>query len=507
MEMLLTREELWYVIDTPKPTVNSSQWEKDDKKARATMGLCIAESQYGLIKAATSAKDFWCNLKKYHEKVTVTSRVSMLKRLCNLNLLEDGDLECHLFEVEELFDRLTQAGQELAESLKVAMILRSLPESYSGLVTALEGRPDEDLTLELVKSKLLDEFERRKERSVQSSGEYPSEMKALKSLSNRNTSEWRCFRCKQKGHLKSDCPVQQEEKEQRSEHKKKKKSESSAAKQAAVNDRSAVLFLANEVRSCGWIIDSGASVHMCNDKRLFESIDDENVSDVVLADGRSVKAFGSGTVKMAGVNGCGGIVDVILEKALYVPSLNSGLLSVKMLTSKGFFVNFRKNGCDIVDAAGKVVVKGNRCGSLYKLKTVEQARKEDSKKQCVQYQASVAVRDPREPEEVERQEEDMSGKPSERVVLDDPDDGEDQDEPEEFYDASSSFPDDPPFEEELQDEAMFFKKSFPRVRGKFGVNCDVEGPIQEVRKKSVAVKSAGKKRKVPESSCTSKMAG
>lgn len=446
MEMLLTREELWYVIDTPKPTVNSSQWEKDDKKARATMGLCIAESQYGLIKAATSAKDFWSNLKKYHEKVTVTSRVSMLKRLCSLNLLEDGDLECHLFEVEELFDRLTQAGQELAESLKVAMILRSLPE-------------------------------------------------------------WRCFRCKQKGHLKSDCPVQQEEKEQRSEHKKKKKSESSAAKQAAVNDRSAVLFLANEEQSCGWIIDSGASVHMCNDKRLFESIDDENVSDVVLADGRSVKAFGSGTVKMAGVNGCGGIVDVILEKALYVPSLNSGLLSVKMLTSKGFFVNFRKNGCDIVDAAGKVVVKGNRCGSLYKLKTVDQAQKEDRKKQCVQYQASVAVCDHCEPEEVERQEEVMSGKPSERVVLDDPDDGEDQDEPEEFYDASSSFPDDPPFEEELQDEAMFFEKSFPRVRGKFGVNCDVEGPIQEVRKKSVTVKSAGKKRKVPESSCTSKMAG
>lgn len=120
MEMLLTREDLWYVIESPKPAVNPGQWEKDDKKARATMGLCIEENQYGLIRTAASAMAFWNSLKQYHEKVTVTSRVSLLKRLCNLNLLEDGDLECHLFEIEELFDRLTQAGQELAESLKVA---------------------------------------------------------------------------------------------------------------------------------------------------------------------------------------------------------------------------------------------------------------------------------------------------------------------------------------------------------------------------------------------------
>lgn len=52
-----------------------------------------------------------------------------------------------------------------------------------------------------------------------------------------------------------------------------------------------------------------------------------------------MKASGCETVKMTGVNGCDEvIVDVILEKALYVPSLNSGLLSVKMVNSKGFFV-------------------------------------------------------------------------------------------------------------------------------------------------------------------------
>lgn len=50
------------------------------------------------------------------------------------------------------------------------------------------------------------------------------------------------------------------------------------------------------------------------------------------------------------------------------------------------------------------------------------------------------------PEELERQEDVMSGKPSQHVMMNDPDDGEEHDEPRKFHDASSSFPKDPLFE-------------------------------------------------------------
>lgn len=45
----------------------------------------------------------------------------------------------------------------------VAMLFSSLLESYGSLVTALESRPEEDLTLEFVKGKLLDEWRRREQ--------------------------------------------------------------------------------------------------------------------------------------------------------------------------------------------------------------------------------------------------------------------------------------------------------------------------------------------------------
>ncbi|XP_055642988.1 uncharacterized protein LOC129779507 [Toxorhynchites rutilus septentrionalis] len=127
------------------------------------MEMLLIREDLCLVKTTTNAIDFWNALRDYHEKVTVTSRVSLLRKLCNLNLLEGGDMEAHLFEVEELFSRLENADLKLEQPIKIAMMLRSLPDSYGGLITALESRSDEDLTTELVKSKLLDEHERQRE--------------------------------------------------------------------------------------------------------------------------------------------------------------------------------------------------------------------------------------------------------------------------------------------------------------------------------------------------------
>lgn len=56
MEMLLTREDLFHVIDEAKPEPVTPQWTKEDKKARATIGVAIEDNQLGLIKSATSAR-------------------------------------------------------------------------------------------------------------------------------------------------------------------------------------------------------------------------------------------------------------------------------------------------------------------------------------------------------------------------------------------------------------------------------------------------------------------
>lgn len=44
----------------------------------------------------------------------------------------------------------------------MSMILCSLPDSYDTLITAIERKPKDDLTLNFVKTKLIDDYRRRK---------------------------------------------------------------------------------------------------------------------------------------------------------------------------------------------------------------------------------------------------------------------------------------------------------------------------------------------------------
>lgn len=361
MEMLLTRDDYWFAVEDPKPEPVTSDWRKANQKALATIVLFLEDSQMNLVKGVTTARDAWTKLKSYHEKASMTSRVSLLKRICSLNLVEgraEGpDMERHLYELDELFDRLQCAGQVLEPSLKIAMVLRSLPDSYDVLVTALESRKDEDLTMEIVKQKLLDEWQRRTERSVSSS--FGTGESALKSVAKRQE-EKVCFHCRKPGHFRRNCRLFLKQRGDDDEG-------TAEAKQATEKERS-VCFAVRKNRQKGrWIIDSGCSGHMTNDKEFFSKLEKADV-DVVLADGSVVKAAGVGEGSIQCIDGAGNPKKIFVKNVLFIPSLYSGLLSVRTLLQKGFKVEFGASSCSIVGQAGGVVALGELRENLFELK-------------------------------------------------------------------------------------------------------------------------------------------
>lgn len=76
------------------------------------------------------------------------------------------------------------------------MVLRSLPESFSTLTTALESRSDDELTFDLVKSKVVDEVAKRC-----SSGGAESVLK-----SHVKPKKFLCHHCQKPGHKQKECP-------------------------------------------------------------------------------------------------------------------------------------------------------------------------------------------------------------------------------------------------------------------------------------------------------------
>lgn len=365
-KMFLIREDLWkYVEPGTPPDPVTTAWSNADLKALATISLLVDDNQVNTIINAKTAKEVWTSLQTVHHRATLSSKVALLKAICNKNFAHGGNMENHLFEMEDLFGKLTNAGQVLDENLKVAMILRSLPDSFNALTTALEARSDAELTLQLIRPKLIDEA--RKDMTP------PVVEVAMK------TEQMTCFYCNLPGHIIKHCKKfqasqgqqnhQSQQNLQRNDGFRKKKH--GARNVSGDNDDNSKQFTLmvkeSEVTKRSWIVDSGATSHMCSDKGSFVDISEESSATVVLANGKEVPVKGIGSVKIRTVDEEGSFVDLTLTKVLHVPDLESNLLSVSKLISLNVLVTFDRAGCKMTKSGVSLGV-ADRFGSLFKLR-------------------------------------------------------------------------------------------------------------------------------------------
>ena len=123
----------------------------------------------------------------------------------------------------------------------------------------------------------------------------------------------------------------------------------------------------NQTRRTDWIIDSGASCHMCWERDVFLTYKKLSNSTVKLGNGRTVSAAGEGIVKLKVHRADGKEVTLKLHRVLHVPEMSVNLLSVKDVTDRGFRLMFTENSCQIQTESGKIVAEGVKRGNLYLL--------------------------------------------------------------------------------------------------------------------------------------------
>ena len=106
-----------------------------------------------------------------------------------------------------------------------------------------------------------------------------------------------------------------------------------------------------------WIIDSGCSAHMTGDKTLLSQFVEKAGPVVTFGDNSKGFTMGYGNLT------CG---NVVIEMVALVEGLKHNLLSVSQFTDKGFYVDFKRDGCLITyKKTGELALKGVRKGSLF----------------------------------------------------------------------------------------------------------------------------------------------
>lgn len=78
-----------------------------------------------------------------------------------MKLSDGGDLKAHFLEFDKTIRDLKAIGSKLEELGIVCHLFMTLPKVYDNVVTALETIEPDKLTLDFVKSRLLDEYGKR----------------------------------------------------------------------------------------------------------------------------------------------------------------------------------------------------------------------------------------------------------------------------------------------------------------------------------------------------------
>lgn len=104
-------------------------------------------------------------MKQAHEQETMTREITLMKRLCRLQMKENENLETHINLICELVQQLRDLGATIEDRWMIAILLSSLPDYFDNVADTLEARSIRDLTWGIVTAKLLDANNRRKERS------------------------------------------------------------------------------------------------------------------------------------------------------------------------------------------------------------------------------------------------------------------------------------------------------------------------------------------------------
>ena len=178
-----------------------------------------------------------------------------------MKLSDSGSMREHIKRMTETFDELAVIMEPISEEDKVVYLLARLPESYDMLVTALESASDTVPALESITERILREKQKLKDK------EETDNSKKLLVVKGRK--QFTCHYCKKPGHFKRDCIKFAQA--QSSEKSGKQKNPLCRPKKEQQLSRDAMLIshaLMAKSRN-DWIVDSGATCHMCNDQSMF----------------------------------------------------------------------------------------------------------------------------------------------------------------------------------------------------------------------------------------------
>ena len=357
-------------------------WKHSDFLCRNYILNGLDNTLYNVYSPIKTAKELWESLDKKYKTEDAGMKKFIVGKFLDYKMVDSRTVISQVQELQVVLHDIHAEGMSLSESFQVAAIIEKLPPNWREFKNYLKHKRKEMKLEELIVRLRIEEDNRNSEKKT---GKSPMESKANvveqgpKNKKRKHSGigtyqgsnkkfKGKCYKCDKIGHRANECRSKPKD-----HGSSNKKSAHAHVTETDVENLCACISCMNlsavvsEINLVGnskeWWVNTGATRHICSDKRMFSSY--QEVTDgehLYMGNSSTSKVVGQGKVILKMTSG----KELTLNNVMHVPDIRKNLVSGSLLSKNGFRLVFESDKF-VLTKSGMYVGKGYMCDGLFKL--------------------------------------------------------------------------------------------------------------------------------------------